>query len=234
MCTISSLSEPQRRCLFELCSGSSLQQSFALYEWTTTENWRPTAVVLMWCYLQLIGLIWTGSCVAILPSQHARQVCGSECRDTCIVTVLMGGTGFLIKGFQKSIYCTKPTAKVKKKKDLYTFLDISCCPVPWRRPWRFFPLPLSGKVHQVSQRNCPQHHCAINRNKREAMRHIVHEKRREKVGTQSKEMVGWLFGGNKATKKETEGGMECKWRKRRKKWGDLGERNWKRNSKKQS
>ena len=39
------------------------------------------------------GWIWTGSCVAILPSHTARQVCGSECRDfsfdMCIVTALV-------------------------------------------------------------------------------------------------------------------------------------------------
>ena len=42
--------------LFELRSGSSLQRCFALCERTTVENWRTTAAVLMWCYLQLIGL----------------------------------------------------------------------------------------------------------------------------------------------------------------------------------
>ena len=39
-----------------------------------------------------MGLIWTGSCVTILPSHSARQVRGSECRDfsfdTCVVTAL--------------------------------------------------------------------------------------------------------------------------------------------------
>ena len=39
------------------------------------------------------GEIWTGSCVTILPSHTARQVCGSECRDfsfdTCMVTALL-------------------------------------------------------------------------------------------------------------------------------------------------
>ena len=79
--------------LFELRSGSSLQRCFALCERTTVENWRTTAAVLMWCYLQLIGLIWTGSCVTILPSHSVRQVRGSECHDfrfgTCIVTALV-------------------------------------------------------------------------------------------------------------------------------------------------
>ena len=42
--------------LFEINSSSSLQRCFALCEWTTAENWRTTAAVLMWCYLQLIGL----------------------------------------------------------------------------------------------------------------------------------------------------------------------------------
>ena len=82
--------------LCELRSGSSLQRRFAPCERTTAENCRTTRAMLMWCYLQLIGLIWTGSCVAILPSHSTRQVRGSECRDfgfdTCIIIALPQGS----------------------------------------------------------------------------------------------------------------------------------------------
>lgn len=55
-----------------------------------------------------------------------------------------------------------PILSYYRRLGLYTFLCISCCPVVWRRPQCLAPLPLSVRVHQVSQRNCPQHQCAVN------------------------------------------------------------------------
>lgn len=49
-------------------------------------------------------------------------------------------------------------------KKLYTCLYIFGCPVLWKtQQWRV-PLPLSGSVHWVWQKNCPRCHCTVNRN----------------------------------------------------------------------
>lgn len=49
-------------------------------------------------------------------------------------------------------------------KKLYTCLYIFGCPVLWKtQQWRA-PLPLSGSVHWVWQKNCPRCHCTVNRN----------------------------------------------------------------------
>lgn len=49
-------------------------------------------------------------------------------------------------------------------KKLYTCLYIFGCPVLWKtQQWRV-PLPLSGSVHWVWQKNRPRCHCTVNRN----------------------------------------------------------------------
>lgn len=49
-------------------------------------------------------------------------------------------------------------------KKLHTCLYIFGCPVLWKtQQWRV-PLPLSGSVHWVWQKNCPRCHCTVNRN----------------------------------------------------------------------
>lgn len=86
------------------------------------------------------------------------------------------------------ILLVKPTAVC-----LHTFLCTFWCPVLWRRSQCLVPLPLSVIVHQGSQRNCPQHHCAINWNEKKFKKKIKWDRNeKEQEGLGYKTEIQWV------------------------------------------